>query len=391
MIGAVGGVGGSVAVGLAALAAKRTPTTGLVTALPPFAKLNLIDPARIVVGGHEVRSQSLLETVEALHDQSRVLSREVISHAKRSLRSIQNEIRPGIAFGVSKSVRQLCQRACVRSVSTAMRAADGVRDDLISFRDRHQLKHVVVVNLASAEPPFRPQAAHKDCGRLIRAMKQRGQQVLPASSIYALGAFMADCSYINFTPSLGVRVPAIIQFAEQREALYMGRDGKTGETLLKSVLAPMFATRNLTVRNWIGHNVLGNRDGENLQDPRVRRMKTASKNQALPAILGYVPDAHTSIEYVRSLGDWKVAWDLIQFQGFLGTHMNLQFVWTGCDSLLAAPLVIDLVRLTAWSFSTGHRGRMDHLACFFKDPDGVAEFSYAQQWQRLLEHVARDT
>ena len=126
----------------------------------------------------------------------------------------------------------------------------------------------------------------------------------------------------------------------ERGTCHAGQDGKTGETLLKSVLAPMFAARNLEVLSWVGHNIFGNLDGLVLDDPANKAAKIKSKDQLVGSILGYEPQTLVSIEYIRSLGDWKTAWDHIHFRGFLGTPMTLQFTWQGCDSLLAAPLVL---------------------------------------------------
>ena len=136
----------------------------------------------------------------------------------------------------------------------------------------------------------------------------------------------------------------------------MGCDGKTGETLLKSVLAPMFARRNLQVMSWVGHNIFGNMDGRVLDDPANKQAKIASKDHLLGEILGYRPQTLVSIEYIESLGDWKTAWDHIHFAGFLGTPMTMQFIWQGCDSVLAAPLVLDLVRLTELARRRGEIG-----------------------------------
>ena len=117
----------------------------------------------------------------------------------------------------------------------------------------------------------------------------------------------------------------------------MGYDGKTGETLMKSVLAPMFAHRNLEVMSWVGHNIFGNMDGKVLDDPANKKSKVTSKDRLLGQILGYPPQTLVSIEYIASMGDWKTAWDHIHFRGFLGTPMTLQFIWQGCDSLLGRP------------------------------------------------------
>src|SRR5690606_9106219 len=147
-------------------------------------------------------------------------------------------------------------------------------------------------------------------------------------------------------------------------------DGKTGETLLKSVLAPMFATRNLRVRSWSGLNLLGGGDGANLARPDANAAKAASKQRVLRETLGYEPEGRTRIDLVADIGDLKTAWDLITFTGFLGSRMRLEFTWHGCDSALAAPLVLDLARLTAAAHRRGAAGPLAPLAFFFKDPIG---------------------
>jgi myo-inositol-1-phosphate synthase len=196
------------------------------------------------------------------------------------------------------------------------------------------------------------------------------------------------CPYINFTPSLGSTLPAVSELAMERGTCHAGQDGKTGETLVKSVLAPMFAHRNLEVMSWVGHNIFGNLDGKVLNDPLNKMSKLATKDQSLPQILGYAPQTLVSIEYIESLGDWKTAWDHIHFRGFLGTPMVMQFLWQGCDSLLAAPLVLDLIRFTEGAYRRGDLGVLEFLASFFKSPMGVAEGGFEQQFQMLLEWAA---
>src|SRR5439155_10605575 len=193
--------------------------------------------------------------------------------------------------------------------------------------------------------------------------------------------------YVNFTPSLGASFPAIQELALQRGAAVAGKDGKTGETLLKTVLAPMFALRNLRILSWVGHNIFGNRDGLVLDDPANKESKIRTKDQLIQQIVGYKPETHVSIEYIPSMDDWKTAWDHIHFQGFLGTKMILQFIWQGCDSLLAAPLVIDLARLALLAQRRGESGILSHLACFFKSPMGVTEHDFFRQFELLEEYV----
>src|SRR5439155_10790061 len=154
---------------------------------------------------------------------------------------------------------------------------------------------------------------------------------------------------------------------------YGGKDGKTGETLLKSVLAPMFANRNLRILSWVGHNIFGNRDGLVLDDPKNKESKIRTKDQVISQIVGYKPQTHTSIEYIESLDDWKTAWDHVHFRGFLGVKMTMQVTWQGCDSVLAAPLVIDLARLALDAKRRGLCGVQAQLSCFFKSPMGDAD------------------
>jgi myo-inositol-1-phosphate synthase len=199
-------------------------------------------------------------------------------------------------------------------------------------------------------------------------------------------------TYINFTPSLGASLPALDELAQSTGSLHAGKDGKTGETLVKTVLAPMFALRNLKVMSWVGHNIFGNRDGLILDDPSNKSSKVETKDRVVTQILGYKPASLVTIEYLPDMGDWKTAWDHIHFQGFLGTKMALQFTWQGCDSLLAAPLAIDLARLADLEKRRGRRGRLTHLACFFKSPDGCEENDFFKQFTMLLEHLsANDT
>ena len=167
-----------------------------------------------------------------------------------------------------------------------------------------------------------------------------------------------------------------------------GRDGKTGQTLLKTALAPMFASRHLRVLSWFGQNLLGNDDGRTLTDPEARRSKVRTKGEVLPAMLGYRPAGDIDIRYVEPLGDWKVAWDHILFEGFLGTRMNLQLTWHGADSALAAPLVIDLARLVNRALRRGERGLLSYLGMFFKEPLGASEQGHDRQAEVLLRHLA---
>jgi myo-inositol-1-phosphate synthase len=270
----------------------------------------------------------------------------------------------------------------------ALEGIQRVGRDLREFRAAYGLSTVVVVNVATTEAPTPPHPAHPTLAALETALAA-GEDVLPPSSLYAYAALDAGCPFVDFTPSLGARLPALEELARLRGVPHAGRDGKTGETLVKSALAPMFADRALLVRSWSGTNLLGGGDGAALAEPGRVRSKLDSKGRGLAAILGYEVEAPLRIEYVADLGEWKTAWDHIGFEGFLGTRMRMQFTWEGCDSALAAPLVVDLARLVARAHVRGEHGALPALAFFFKDPVGTAEQRLDRQFALLCDWATR--
>jgi myo-inositol-1-phosphate synthase len=386
MIGACGGVASTTALGLSALARGLTPSTGLVSALPALAALDLDEPAAFVVGGHDVRQASFLSAVRELRRRSNVLDDRTITACAPDLEAWSANIRPGVAFRPNAALAALADRPDVRAFPTPKAAVEQVQRDLRAFQQTHKLDQLVVVNAASTEPPFEPGDEHATLDRLVPAL-EKPAAVLPTSSLYAYAALDAGFPYVNLTPSRGATLPALDELARKRGVPVAGQDLKTGETLLKSVLAPMFARRNLRVLSWVGPNILGNRDGQVLNDPEYKASKVRSKDALLAELLGYRPQSLVSIEYVESLDDWKTAWDHVHFEGFLGTKMTLQFTWQGCDSLLAAPLVLDVVRLALLAQRRGAVGVLTHLACFFKSPAGVTEHDFGKQFEWLERYA----
>ncbi|MFJ5213963.1 inositol-3-phosphate synthase [Streptomyces sp. NPDC088354] len=357
LIGARGSVATTAVAGCAAVTAGLRPATGMVTETPPFAEAGLPALSSLVFGGHDTAACPLGKRAELLAEGG-VLPHGLPSALHTELAAADQEIRTGGPLpGDTRGDEELI----------AAFAAD-----ITSFTRRHALGRTVVVNVASTEPVPEP-----------------GSTRLPASSLYAAAAVEAGCSYVNFTPSTGIRTAALADAATARGLPYAGRDGKTGQTLLRSVLAPMFVQRALAVRAWSGSNLLGGGDGAALADPAAAAAKNAGKERVLADILGGAPEGEVHIDDVPALGDWKTAWDHIAFDGFLGTRMVLQTTWQGCDSALAAPLVLDLARLVARAHEAGLTGPLPELAFYFKDPDPGAPASLADQYAALLTLAAR--
>ncbi|USQ84376.1 inositol-3-phosphate synthase [Streptomyces phaeoluteigriseus] len=355
LIGARGSVATTVVAGCAALTAGLRPPTGLVTETPAFADSRLPALSSLVFGGHDTLDCPLPKRAEQLAAGG-VLPPGLPAAVEAELDAAEREIRPGGPLpGETRDEEQL-----IAAFATDMR----------DFVRRNGLARAVVVNVASTEPaPTGPS--------------------LPASSLYAAAALRAGCPYVNFTPSTGLHHPDLATLAVSSGLPYAGRDGKTGQTLLRSVLGPMFAQRALAVRAWSGTNLLGGGDGAALADPAAAAAKNAGKERVLADTLGTVPEGQVHIDDVPALGDWKSAWDHIAFDGFLGTRMILQTIWQGCDSALAAPLVLDLARLLARAHERGLSGPRPELAFFFKDPVGDAPASLAEQYAELESFARR--
>ncbi|MGL4513120.1 MAG: inositol-3-phosphate synthase [Lacipirellulaceae bacterium] len=389
LVGARGGVATTVTVGLAALARGDAPATGLLTeSLGPLGGgLGLTPWDDFVVGGHEVRAGSLAESARELETQHGALPPGSAERYAAELAAIDARVRPGVVFRSGGAIDALAEGGYVVPHGTAREAIDAIHADLAAFVNDHQLASLVVVIVSSTEPPTDASRVPPTWAAVERSLGSTDCP-LRASSLYAIAAIECGAALVNFTPSQGADLPALEELALARSVPHAGRDGKTGETLLKSALAPMFAARRLEVLSWVSHNILGNRDGSVLADPEHKRAKVESKERLLETMLGYRPQSLVSIEHVASMGDWKTAWDHVHFRGFLGVPMSLQFTWQGCDSALAAPLVLDLARLVEVAARRGESGVVAALGVFFKTPQGSTEHALAEQ-VRALEQWLR--
>lgn len=429
IIGAFGSIATTVFLGASALRRGLTPSTGMVTELPPFQGLDLVDMAHLELGGCDVRTGDL---VAQAHHILRETSCPTMSDPaelevlEKDLRKLQQRIASGTTCNCGEAILKLAGGATNSPAGvfggTSLTSSFGGRGQgvgeppkthgpdisphaslshslreeiarigrcLDAFKQSLTLDSVVVVNLASTEPLLPAHPAHESPDALEAALDRNDTDAVRASTLYAYAAIQSGFPYINFTPSGGALLPALIRMAEARGVPVMGNDGKTGETLVKSALAPLFTCRNLEVLSWEGFNILGNMDGSVLDHPANRESKIKTKDGVLAAILGYTPHSRVHIDYVPSLDDQKTAWDFIHFRGFLGAKMSLQFIWQGYDSLLAAPLVLDLARLAELAQRRGEGGLMPHLACFFKAPLGAEEHRLSEQF-RLLQDYAEN-
>jgi myo-inositol-1-phosphate synthase len=372
-VGARGSVATTATVGLAALAEGIARPVGLVTAGPAFDGVPLPDFDDFVVGGHDVDETPLVERARRLAAGGMIPAATVEAVVPR-LEAADAEIRliPRAARGSQQ--REIDLRA----------------EDIRSFRERHDLQRVVVIDVASTEPLPVDRPEFHDHDALVAALAQEGVELLPSSTLSALAAVTAaGTPYACFTPSISLGIPALHAVAAEAGVPIAGQDGKTGETLLRTVLAPMFSSRGMRVLSWAGANLLGGGDGATLADPAAVESKLASKNRGLHDLLGHDVVTPLHIDNVPDLGDIKTAWDHVHAEGFLDTRITLQTTWTAYDSTLAAPLVIDLARLLTLADEAGLSGPVAELGYFFKDPWGSEEHAFARQADELVSWALR--
>lgn len=385
-VGALGYIATTVMAGSLALKKGLCSRTGMVTGLAPFSGLGLVEPGELVFGGWDIRPGSPLESATSFFRNNQMFDPGIVSGIMDDLDSLSANIFQGTARGCGRTIELLAQRN--GDGAYPLRAlVDKLRQDIDRFRNSNGLNEIIVFNLSSTEPALQLEQGHSEPDLFERIIDDNRCEAVRASTIYAYAAILEGCPYINFTPSNAALIPALIKLAERKGVPVMGDDGKTGETLVKSALIPMFRYRNLEVLSWEGFNILGNMDGKVLDDPENREPKIRTKEHIIRNILGYTPHSKVHIHYVPSLDDQKTAWNFIHFKGFLGAKMSLQFIWQGYDSLLAAPLVLDLIRLTDYAKKRGEAGIMTHLASFFKAPIGVNEYRLDEQFRMLTNYL----
>ena len=389
IVGVHGGLATTLMVGTRMLARGLASSSGLLTETDVFDGIPLVGLDDLVFGGHDIRESTVYDSAYEIYRENQTIPYEQLVEIRDDLTTIDENIRLGTAVNCGDTIASLASRKSRKEKRSLRDVYRAIREDLSDFRDRHDLRDVIVVNLASTEPNLELERAHKSVAGLERLVREDDGKRVRASTLYSYAAIKSGFSFLNFTPSNACLTEGHIKLADRLGVPVMGNDGKTGETLVKSALAPMFRYRNLQVLTWQGYNILGDRDGQVLADEKNKAAKVSTKDGVLSNILGYPLHTHVAIDYAPSLSDLKTAWDFIHFQGFLDYKMSLQFTWQGCDAILAAPVVLDMLRLLDYAVRSGDSGLQTHLACFFKRPLGVDEHDLHFQFHHLMDYIEK--
>src|SRR5438067_594640 len=304
----------------------------------------------------------------ALH--AGVLERTLIYQLKEELEAV----RPMRGVFDQSYVKRL-NGTTVKRGSSKMDLAEQLMADIAEFKRANQCDRLVMIWCASTETFMEPEREHIDMDSFERALRDSSDAIAP-SMVYAYAALKSGVPFANGAPNLTVDIPALTYLAQEQHLPVCGKDFKTGQTLMKTIIAPGLKARMLGMRGWFSTNILGNRDGEVLDDPGSFRTKEESKLGALEYILQ--PDVYPTlygdldhvvrINYYPPRGDNKEGWDNIDIFGWLGYPMQIKIDFLCRDSILAALIVLDLALFLDLAQRTGMKGVQEWLSFYFKSP-----------------------
>ncbi len=295
-------------------------------------------------------------------------------HHLAAVKSFLSKIKPMRAAFDHQYVKML-NGTHVKKGKTKYDIALQIKRDIARFRKKHHCSRLVMLWCGSTEVFLKPHEVHSTAEKFEQAMKKNHPAIAP-SMLYAWAAITSGIAYGNGAPNLSVDIPAMQELALKHGVPIGGKDFKTGQTLLKTVLAPAFKARMLGLNGWFSTNILGNRDGEVLEDPGSFKTKEESKLGALEFILQphLYPELYKTIHhkvrinYYPPRGDNKEGWDNIDIFGWLGYPMQIKVDFLCRDSILAAPIVLDLVLFLDLAQRAGMRGIQEWLSFYFKSP-----------------------
>lgn len=380
VVGLGGAVGTTMAAGVELLKKGLIGMDGL-----PLAELSvegLADYTDIIFAGWDLFADNLAKAAE---------NHEVLTYKQHvAVESELRGIKPWPAIGDPKFLSLIDGENKLGS-SSHRAIVEKLKSDLAEFGSR--CDSVVVINLASTEKlAAEGNEIFNSLAGFEHALDENSPDISPAM-LYAYAAIAEGVPYGNFTPSLAADIPALIEFAEKKNVPIAGKDGKTGQTFIKTVLAPALKSRALHVDGWYSTNILGNRDGLALSNEDSLASKIKTKSSVLDDILGYdVEDHIVDIRYYRPRGDSKEAWDNIDIRGFLGQPMQIKVNFLCKDSILAAPLAIEIARCLDLAKQRGQSGIQEQLSVFFKLPmtnGETPEHAFHKQEKILLEWLGK--
>lgn len=388
VIGISGAVASTAVAGIELLKQKKIGREGLpLAALPENLTADLVEYENLVFTGWDMIGDDL-QAAAAAHNVLTLQQFQAVSEELQAVKPLAAVINAEFCHNI--------EGKNVFAAANHFAGIEKIREDIRRFRNESGADNVVMINLASTESFVdKDSETFKTLENFEKSLGENSAEISPAM-LYAYAAIGEGIAYGNFTPSVAADIPALVEYAEKTGAPIAGKDGKTGQTFIKTVIAPGLKARALKVDGWFSTNILGNRDGLALTHPDSLKSKITTKGSVLDDILGYKVEDHlVDIRYYRPRGDNKEAWDNIDIIGFLGQPMQLKINFLCKDSILAAPLVIEIARLLDYAQRCGEKGVQSQLSTFFKLPQvsdertETPEHAIHKQQQMLIEWLAK--
>lgn len=369
-------------------------TEGRVPRINEFLPLESLDD--LVFGGWDINKENLYE----IAIRNGVLEKSLLD----TLRDKLEPLTVMKAVFDKKFVRNL-DGEWIKQGADKRELADQIIDDIQGFTKSNDTQRNIMIWCGSTEIFMKPSEVHSSLAMFERGLENNDPDISP-SMIYAYAALKLGIPFANGSPNLTVDIPAIQELAQQNEAPIAGKDFKTGQTLLKTIIAPGLKARQIGISGWFSTNILGNRDGEVLDDPEAFKTKEESKLGVLDYILqpDLYPDLYKDlyhkvrINYYPPRGDNKEGWDNIDIFGWLGYPMQIKIDFLCRDSILAAPIVLDLVLFLDLAQRSGMKGIQEWLSFYFKSPMCAPElypehdlFVQLAKLKNTLRHLMGET
>lgn len=381
LIGIAGNIGSAtVASSIAMKKGLLKERYGMITKTKNFENMKLIDEKEFEFIGCDIRNRNIYESL---------LDNEILPHKILDKIFEDNKkipIRKAISF---QDISKILDSNNTYNVKNLKEVLDILVKEIKDVKNRYG--DLIAVDIMSTESFIPICKEHSDLDKFIKLIEEDRKDLITPSMLYAYAFIKEGCPFIEFTPNLSIVPKAIQDLAVEKRIPICGKDASTGQTFYKTVIAEILKKRNLKIVGWYSTNLLGNNDGKILNLENHLKTKIEDKYNPLNSVLEYNPCHIIDIRYYPPKGDNKEAWDNVDFIGWFNMPMSMKINWIGRDTILAVPLLFDLLRLVEFSQRKGEYGILEHLAVFFKNPIGSKEKSFLENYKVLEEYARKNS
>ena len=376
-VGLLGTNATTVIAGSEAMRDKKVARQYGVTGYEDLFNKKFVDVENMIFSGWDYYETSVYEKAKEYH----IVPEEIISQVPQL-----NDIVAYKGVHTNKDIPLEEEFNYYREPDTINEAIELIKQDIGDFKEKNHIDQLIVFYMGSPGKIVDKSIFKMAYNEIVQlAINQ-----LPSSVLYAIASIESEAHFVDFTPSETLEFDFIYHLADKYHVQLSGRDGSTGQTMLKLVIANMLKIRNLHLDAWYSTNIIGNHDGYVLSMPEYCVTKIQDKTNGIKDLLGYDDFEHkVTIDYFKHKGDKKESWDAVYFSGWLNEPMSLRINWQGEDAILAAPIILDIVRLIELGNRYGLKGFQKQLGLFYKHPFMCEGMSLSQLYEQLIRFYTR--